>query len=236
MRTEGFGGPIGRKYANIDRVGRKALSEGEIQRFEGFPGDLKNRFNVAAQFAPASEREFVERVTGPAKEIAAQLGIDFMVAGEDFPIHSTMLEGLYQGDDDAERQKLFADLQKDAGFQDRINALNGLEVPYKYLLMDKGNVILNSVEIPDDILELRQFLTKYYAEKKLKPLAMDNILHISAARMVKLPEEEQEKSFAEYRRRMVELRHSISSEPLSLKIDHLHSGSTLQLLKGFSEG
>ena len=235
MKMEGFGGPIGRKFAEIDLAGRKALSEGEIQKFEGFPENLKKRFNVSARFTSDSEKEFAERVVRPVKDIAAQLGIDFIVAGEDFPLHSTMLEGLYQGADEAERQTLFSDLKDNISFQERLNALNGLEVPYKYLLMDRGNIILNSVEIPYSILEIREFLTKYYAEQKLKPLAMDNILHISAARMIKLPEEEREKSFTEYKGRMVELRHSISSTPLSLKMDHFYSGSTLQLLKSSSE-
>lgn len=221
----------GKKYAGIDRAGTAALyQEGSIKEFPGFPESLNNRFNVSLLFTPDSEAEFKRRVTDPLREIGNELGIEFYLASRDFRIHSTLLEGLYEGTDTNEGQNKFERIKANQTVQSLDN-LVGKTLQYKYLLIDKGNILLTAIDIPEWVLKARTDLSRVYSEQGLKPLNMTNILHISVGRMTQLPSKDRAEKFKTYRQEVAHLRHQISSSPLVLEVGTVSRIPPLELLQ-----
>lgn len=221
----------GRKYAGIDISGRKALNLNQgIQEFPGFPESLKSRFSLVLRFTSGSEQEIKDRISGPIQDIGEQLKIGFIIAGRDYPLHSTVLEGLYESQDFVSRDKLFESLSESPEIAKITSDLLGKKLIYKYLLLDKGNLLLTAIDIPAHLINLREELASLYKQKGLKPLSLDNLLHISLARMVNLSEEDKQSKFNIYRKQMTRLRHDISTKPLSLKIESVSALSAFDLL------
>lgn len=156
---------------------------------------------------------------------------DFFLAGRDFKLHSTLLEGLYEGTDVAERQQKFAQVLDGQSVGALLNGLVGKTIEYKYLLVDKGNLLLTALEIPEWVLAAREELAEAYTGQGLKPLLITDMLHISAARITGLPTEDQAQKLRVYGQRMAKLRHQISAEPLVLEIGAASTGSPLNLLR-----
>lgn len=227
---ENISGP-GRKYVGIDRSGKAALyQERAIKEFTGFPESLNNRFNVSLRFAPDSEALFRQRVTNPIGTIGEGLGIEFFLASRDFHIHSTLLEGLYEGLDPAEREEKFKQLRVSQAIDVVVRHLVGKTIEYKYLLIDKGNLLLTAINIPDWVLTTRADLTEAYTSQGLKPLLMTDILHISVARITRLPVEDRMSKLGKYRQRITGLRHQLSRDPLTLKVGAVSTIPPLDLL------
>lgn len=221
----------GRKYAGIDRIGRRALSEeSRIQEFPGFPESLKNRFGVVLRFTSDSEQEIKNRISDHIQDIGEQFRIGFIIAGRDYPLHSTLLEGPYEGQDAVTRDNIFESLVGSSEIAKITDDLLGRKLDYKYLLLDKGNVLLTAIDIPDYLINLREELAALYKGKNLKPAPLDNLLHISLARMVNLPEEDKQSKFSIYRKQMTQLRHNISTDSLSLEIKSVQASSIFDLL------
>ncbi len=231
MKEKEFGGPIGQKYAEIDLIGREALDRAEIKPFEGFGENIKNRFIVALQFAPESEKVLETRVTSEVERIGRESGIEFFLAGKDFPIHSTLGEGLYEGGDVPRREDIFREVHQDEKLKALTERKRGERLIYKYLLLDKGNVMLTSVEIPEDVGKIREELAAIYAGHNLKPLRIENLLHVTVGRITKIPDGGAEQ-FREYKKKMIELRHRISEDPLRLEVKKMSDGPSYEFLQG----
>lgn len=227
--TEKFGGDIGRKYSNIDRGGRKALVNAEFKEFDYSHEEMKRRFNVSAQFEPSSAEEFGRRITTVLEKNETDFGIKLLLAGRDFPLHTTLLEGRDESvisDDD--REAIFSQVAPQA--QSKTTSVVGQEIEFKYLLVDKGNLILTSVDIPETVLHLRSGLAPVYSTGGLRPLPMTNILHITVGRIVKMPTAEKTDALKRYKDEMIKLRHDISSSPLRMKIGEIYTGSAYDFL------
>lgn len=228
--SEGVSGP-GRKYVGIDHTGTQALyQEGAIKEFTGFPESLDNRFNVSLLFIPDSEALFKQRVANPVAEIGNNLGIEFILAGRDFRTHTTLLEGLYEGLDLAGRNEIFKQLRESQAVN-AIQQLVGKKIEYKYLLIDKGNLLLAAINIPDWVLTIRADLTKTYTSQGLKPLLMTDILHISTARITRLPVENRMSKLRKYKQRIADLRHQLSRNPLTFEVGAVSTVPPLELLR-----
>lgn len=133
--------PIAEKYAKIDLEGRKALKkEDSVNKFEGFSENLKNRFGTVMIFNEESKKLLKESLIDKIESISKETEIDFALAGRDFPIHSTLLEGLC--DDEKTSKAVFEKIKGNIELIEVINSLNNLEVEFKYLLIDKGNILL----------------------------------------------------------------------------------------------
>jgi hypothetical protein len=221
--------PIAEKYAKIDLEGRKALKkEDSVNKFEGFSENLKNRFGTVMIFNEESKKLLKESLIDKIESISKETEIDFALAGRDFPIHSTLLEGLC--DDEKTSKAVFEKIKGNIELIEVINSLNNLEVEFKYLLIDKGNILLTCINIPKEILIARGAINKILEENGLKPLQLNNILHISIARMTNFPAIEQGQKFNEYKEKVVKLRHEISSNPIKLKISEVLAGSSFDFL------
>lgn len=226
---ENVSGP-GRKYIGIDHAGTQALyQKGGISEFAGFPESLRDRLNVALKFTTESETLLRERVIEPLLLIGNGLGIEFILAGRDFPYHSTLLEGLYEGKDPTKRQQKFKAATNTEEIK-RLKDLAGMRIAYKYLLIDKGNLLLTAIDIPDWVINTRSGLAVVYQNHGLKPLPLENILHISVARITRLPTEDRSVKLREYKIKVSQLRHQISPNPIVLEVGHVSVMPSLDLL------
>ncbi len=221
---ENFGGPELKKYAGIDMRGRNNLESGNIQEFTGFPEVIKNRFISAMEFTPESIDMIENRVTCKLEDIEAKYGIKFSLVGRDYPLHITLMEGLYTGEQEDQREEIFSELQ------DKIKLeFQGSEVQFDYVLLDGGNLLLVAKNIPDSVLNARERLSEYYSEAGLKPLGMQNILHSSLARIIKLPDSF---DYDAYKKDIIDLRHSVSSDPLEVTISNVIKDQSYRYLTG----
>jgi hypothetical protein len=91
-------------------------------------------------FNEESKKILKESLTDKIESISKETEIDFALTGRDFPVHSTLLEGLC--DDEKTRKELFEKIKGNIELIEVINSLNNLEVEFKYLLIDKGNILL----------------------------------------------------------------------------------------------
>ncbi len=231
---EKFGGEIGKKYGNINTKGKKALENNEVDEFNSVPEKLKERFNASAFIDSSSEETLKREVLDEIEKIGNDLGIELFLAGRDFPIHISILEGLFTANTDdqentEEREKVFNELQNNNDLKNDLSALlAGKTIEFKYILIDKGNLILTSVDIPDFILEARAMLSSKYEKAHLKTLSMANILHMTIGRISKLPEDTD--NLTKYKELIVKLRHIISASPLTLTISNINFDSSHGLL------
>lgn len=231
---------VAKKYASIDLSGRKSLRNKEVREFPGFSEDLRERFSAALIFNQESETLLKQRVVSRVKEIGERQGIKFLLAGEDYPLHSTVLEGkmtasvVTGSEDSIEDRRIVTvrETQNDTELQEELSRLAGMHVTYKYLLLDKGNVLLTATDIPPDVLAARTALNRIYSKYGIAAIPLENILHISIARMKEIPGEDQLEAFQGYKEGMIKLRHEISSDPLDLKVSYINADESYRFLKG----
>ncbi len=223
--------PEGLKYIGMNRSGIAALRSGKIEEFKGFSDSLANRFVIALTFSPSSLTRVGRLTQAIRMGIERGMGIKMIIADIDFPLHSTVMEGFEAPQSVEARKQIFSSLSENESLRQLASALEGQFIEYKYLLLDKGNIILTAIDIPDFILETRRELEGIYMEAGLKPALLDNLLHISLARMIHIPESAKENGFSEYIKFMQFLRHTISHRPLSLQVGRVLCQPTLDLLR-----
>jgi len=194
---------------------------------------MENRFNISLLPDEESEKVVGERLISEIEKTEKELGIKFLLAGRDFPLHSTVLEGKFERkekDDSDLRERTFGIAKERASQSGLLETLRGQEVTFEYVLIDRGNILLTSVQIPEKILDAREQLATIYSGSNLKPLPMKNIQHISIGRINSLPKDG--KKLGEYKKRMIALRHKISSDPLVVRMGTVYVGDALRLIEG----
>lgn len=190
--------------------------------FTGFAESLQNRFITALEFSPDSINRLQERVINGLEDIENHLGVKFAIAGRDFPIHSTLMEGLLENTQEEQRSDIFNKLGTEIELD-----VNGIEVTFDFVLIDGGNIILVAKDIPDILLKIREKLSSHYTNAGAKPLAMENILHVSLARIVDLPIDFNHEL---YLNSIISLRHDVSSDPLVLAAENVAKEQTYSYL------
>lgn len=213
--------PVVEKYAKIDLLGRKGLAEDEpdIIEFTGFSPELKKNFSSVLTFSTETEKEVQERILNRIHAVGAVSNIEFFESLKDYPLHATLLEGL-SSDEAQKRQGVFDAIVTDGTTNSILETLKGVTLEFKYILLDKGNVLLAATEIPKEIFEIRKSLAELYEKSGLMVRPLDNILHISVARMKKVPSgEDARRLFKEYKNHMIQLRHDISANPIKAQIN-----------------
>ena len=87
-------------------------------------------------------------------------------------------------------------------------------------------MLLAATKIPQQIVDLRRELSEIYVNFGLKPLPLDNLLHMTLTRMMKVLDSE----FAEYYIAKVEQIHEgVIAKPLNLHVNFLHRGDAYSL-------
>ena len=220
-----------RNVAGIDARGRVALSKGDAPEFPGFNESLKNRFGVVLRFDPDSLETYTKRLKQPLIELADKLGYGIMIAERDYPLHITIMEGIYEGTDSQKRDDLFASVAQDQTLAELAIPLVSLKICANALLIDKGNVLLTAINIPSEVGNARESLKQYYDAHGLKPAVIKNLLHSSVARITSYPEDADKTSLLrEYHKKLLSLRRDILHHPLELKVDQVSRMGTYSLL------
>ena len=217
--------PVIEKYRGIAAGGWKVARDSHYKEFTVFPESLKNRFNVSALFDPESVARLKEQVTDFLLQLGLKHEVEYFLAGREFPPHTTIMEANLPAYLLPARDAKFSALGESLPDSPLVAALVGQKIVYNDLLVDGGgNVLLVARTIPSSVLAARSTLLQEYTQVGLQPLAMDNILHASIARPVKLPSSHTD----HYRLRG--LRTEIRTNPVGLKVGRLHVGSAWDLL------
>lgn len=218
--------PIRSKYMTIQRSGALALGSREILKFAGFPESLKYVFNSAIMFSPQSERKIYDRLISKLKFLSQVCKIQFLFAGRDFPIHTTLLEAICKN----YHESKFSQLNSDEYLIDVLSHLLNIQIKFDCVLMDKENVLLTALNIPQKILEVRNELNRFYKIKDLETRPLSNILHISLARITNFKQNDQT-SFISYRRGMMVILREVYTDPITLTIANISFKPVYDLLK-----
>ena len=165
------------KIASVRAGGEKAYKEGTVKVFIGFPENLKNRFNVSV-FGKFPNDSILWRIL----KLSRKCGVVSILADLDFPLHCTVLEGLWEGSEE-DRISLFERMSDEVG-----TLLNYsspfISLTFTDLVLDGGgNLLLMSDVIPERVLQLRSNLANLYNANGLKVLPLDNMLHSTLQRV-----------------------------------------------------
>jgi len=227
-----FGGPIGEKYGGIDIEGRKALEKPET--IKGFPHPNKafeGVFWVSGDFDTESQAEVQRRILDRIEDLEAELGLPLLIGNRDFPLHVSLQNGVLGENDPRDKEVKVDHLMSNEELTEDTAPLVGLPVEFKYLLINRGNILLTSAKIPEAVSEARKAIAEVYASNGLTPGSYnyENILHITIARIAESPAVEDENPDKQnvleaYRKRLIELRHEISSNPITMRIEKVARG------------
>lgn len=243
--------PVIEKLNGIHGAGTAALRAGTVEPFTGYPESLKNRFGVYFRYTAPSEQLVKRIVLDEVTQIGQDLGIGLFVAGrpvpDGHPIHTTVLECLYEGEDYNLRSKIFGEhpLMDRGGLVDSavsqaFTLRRRLDSPglfinrewylrFNVVLVDKGPILLAANEIPQEIIDIRGELAEEYTRVGLRPLPLDNLLHMTLTRMTKVVNPEQADEYIE---RMEALHQKIAEDPLILQVRALSKRNAFDMLHG----
>jgi len=228
-----------RKYAGINIDGRRKLDAGNVSEYSLSPEakeSLKKRFIIAVEFETESIEAYNQVVLGKMEELESELGIKFYLAGRDYPVHVTILEGMDEQKDPKEdkmnTEKVFDLVDGDERIANVRKQLTGIIVELKYPLLNAGNLLMSAVDIPPKVLQAREDLSEIYSSYGLRPLPIHNILHSTACRMEKFPDDAQTMNmiFRRYMEVVKEIRAITSKSPIQMKVGDVYSGNTHDLL------
>src|SRR3990167_5291940 len=172
--------PVLEKYAGITKIGLQAFREGMVEPFKGLVG-LENRFNVSIRFSENSDQLIRERVVDYMRADAPFFEVIYFVAGEkagtSYPIHTTIQEGVYEGNDVVEGYRILTNLRKESRIKEALTEVYYTEIVFDHFLPSKETFILAAGKIPVSIIYARQRIADVYKEYGLNIINFDNILH-----------------------------------------------------------
>lgn len=177
------------KAMRIRDEGRGAYTNGTVNCFHGFSETLTNRYAVFARFKARSEWNIQTRVLRPLESIERSImGTTLLLAARDYPLHCTILEAQYRGEDSIERNSIFNALDHN----DDINAfrrmLINVTIPFTFLICDKnGGLLITADEVPSVISGIRNSIARIYEFHGLMPLPIEDLLHATVARVMTMP-------------------------------------------------
>lgn len=164
------------KYAAIDARGRDALYDRAVKPYPGFSKDaLSKRLGVYLIF---ESNPYLAQLFRLLAGLEDRHGIRFLLAGRDYPLHMTVLEGTARALPSADM--LLAVQKEYESFVDLSAA-----VPMRYLLADTNTLLLCADYHGWLGLEgIRLALELVYRELGLQPHLIEDIYHSSLARVV----------------------------------------------------
>ena len=179
---------VHKRAQEIHAEGLLAYREGKIPLFKGFPTTLNRRFITALRFKENTAWSITKAIVLPLDRLEYELDVAFFLAQRDFPLHSTLMEGLTE--EESPYLPHFYSLKRNSELLSLRSTLRGLEINYSNLVLDKsGNILLLAEDIPDVIPASRKMLARLYREHRLAPLPIHDILHITVGRVMQFPNE-----------------------------------------------
>ncbi|KKT58269.1 MAG: hypothetical protein UX91_C0002G0036 [Candidatus Amesbacteria bacterium GW2011_GWB1_47_19] len=213
------------KYIGNARLGYQGALQGEFVEFKSFPEEeLRKRFGITLTFDESSQQEFLKRITEPLQKVAESTGAELFMAGIDFPLHSTVLEIKRE---DAVIPEKEEKMRKIILGENNIRRLPGLTLSFDYMFVDKGgNTVIAATNIPQVILSARETVSSDGIREGFSPLPLTNILHISVARLTKLPDES---NMTQYYK-MSGIRPALRFKPLQMTVGSVNAENTWNFL------
>lgn len=213
--------PVLEKANRIHGAGLTAVRNGQVKPFS-FAPDLKQRYNCSmiigkSATAIRAEAQLLSDIITPIRCKAIPAGVDCLACVVHYPAHSTLCEALTLDGSDA------PDSFEIEGFPD----LSRTAIPFTELVCDKATTFLAVSEIPEEILEVRAILEKFYADRGLKPLPITDLLHMTVARITSGGPE----AIRDYTERLLDLRNHLKENPLRMTFGGFWKGSAARLLK-----
>ncbi|MDO8591182.1 MAG: hypothetical protein Q7R65_04380 [bacterium] len=214
------------KYAGIRDAGRVAYQTGSVKAFPGFSESLKKRVCMMLRFNPEASR-FIEALNLELVWSHPSF-FTFLVAGRDFPLHATLLEG-----ESSEEVTSFSGAL-DSVRNCVVDELLGRKIVFDQFIADAGgSVILAATEIPEYVVKARMVVADYYTSEKLRVLPLDNILHSTQVRITRLPgdEEVERRGLASFHRRVEEINARLERAPINARVESVGLAQAYAFLK-----
>lgn len=214
--------PVLEKIKDLRMKGAQAYENGEVKLFHAFPLNTPDRFNVSIVIEGLLGHQFARQV----RDAARNLGLKFILAGTDYPLHSTMRDGLWEGTSIENRDLVFAAVQKEIG--SGLSKFPPPRMEFTDLVLDaSGNLLLMSKRMPDEVLRLRTYLDLVCGRHGLKPLPLDNMFHCTLLRLRDVPENAPD-SLQAYRDEIVKIGRDMAE--VDFTDCHYYHGSAQTLL------
>jgi hypothetical protein len=210
------------KYALNDLRGRGALEAGTPTILSERPRMWSQSFSINLLFSKSSEAQ-IRAVADRIDAIGKRLGISFLLAGRDYPIHSALQAGSYMGN--PEDRALAYDRVYDDAFA-RTAPLARLTPEYKLLIVNKEAISLNALHIPKEIAEFRASVSAKAAVESMRPQNMDNI---TLARIVHAPNDSQERvdALRALERELTQVRFELAQQPIRAHVSRVFFGQVM---------
>jgi hypothetical protein len=221
------------KANNIHEDGRKAAILGTETLFTGFPESLVRRVHVSLKFDLVTDETIKQRIIQPLNEMARSIGYEFFKAGSDFPIHTTVLEGEWKGrDPDAVPTLTECNLLSlDPSLRDTQSLAKEKTVRFSRLVLNsKGETLLLSQEIPAWTVDMRTRLADTYMWLNFKPLPLDNLLHATLLRLMKVGAGNSVSAMTTYLHEVERINLDLEGMNIVAKVEKVWIGSTANRL------
>ncbi|OGG50199.1 hypothetical protein A2704_02565 [Candidatus Kaiserbacteria bacterium RIFCSPHIGHO2_01_FULL_54_36b] len=227
MTQEGYSKKdVLKKYARNNLAGRRAMRDSRVNLLRGYPKSWHENSFAAILFTPESEVR-LKGVTQRIEAVGKDLGIVLQLAGKDFPFHSTLLTGA-PPEDLSTRDGIYSRLYADAAANACAKELEGMNIEYRYLLVSEDSITLNADSIPSQIKSFRDALSTAMRAEGTKPISMDNILHVTLARITHLPDGGEHQALQALAQALVGLRHELSKgTPVTVTVNEVTYGQVI---------
>ena len=218
--------------SRIHENGLSALQKREIHPYPGHGEILRQFFGCAMLFTPQSLALLQERVLDPISTTAEKLGLGVLVyntrMNHSSPVHSTLHVGKWTDEEDG-REVAFTELASNLSFFE--NDVQGRNIVYDFVALDKANVFIACKEIPSIVSLLRSHLVDICGVVGVSGTPLP-LLHSVVSRITDLPEEEAKKraSLRAYVEAMLVVKTAIEEKPLVLEVSGLWAGEVYQFL------
>ena len=170
------------KINSIRLAGKVAFEKGEVKLFEGFPCSLRFRVNVSVLMRNNNEFDLLMKTI---RDAAKSEGLSPFTANIDYPAHCTLLEAECGEECWKKLARLWEEisiiLAANNGFLQIGDSLEFSEL----VVNSSGDVLLMATEVPDNIKSLRRMIADAYANFKLEPRSIEDIMHMTLQRIHK---------------------------------------------------
>lgn len=218
------------KSYRIHREGCEKLWRGEMRPFTGVPPEIADRFTVAAVFdncgseRGATDFSRFECFLRGKERFAGKL----FLADRDFRLHATIGEGTLPEARIGEREHAFHDVAKAIEMRHPdLNNLCGTRIVFNYAAFDGTNIILTSLQPPQNLPQVREKLAAICRECGLTPIVIENLFHITAARLMSPVARERREAFIEM---VEELQWALTQAPLTLTVARILARPTIGVM------
>lgn len=174
--------PVLAKIADIRAGGLAAIADMKMGTFQGFSPELAYRVNVSYIYNTDEDRRlgsFHARIADAARK----KGVEILLAGRDFPMHLTLLEADYQGDEEKYEEELHRFRTASSSLVRKIIRDTNMFVFEEFVLDRAGNGLLLMRGVPAVVVEAREKIRALYEAFGWKTRDLTHIGHSTQFRI-----------------------------------------------------